>query len=204
MSERLNLTFEEFAEKYSVSLQTVLRLVNQNSLQTVRVDGILRVIDRWADPKTGTNSVEDVYILRGIEVAEILGITTRALRYLVSGGGKSGHMVVGGQLPYVQIGRQKRYCLADVRRLIAKRMERKAGMRKGPRVRAAIVQWALERLSTMKTLDPHKQSDYKPAGYWGERIKKKNESKRHAAISGNASSSSAAGPTRTESDKTSN
>lgn len=103
------------------------------------VDGVLRVWDKWEDPKTGTNSPEDIYLLRGAEVAEILGTTTRNLRYLVT----------NGKIACVYVGLQRRYCLADVRRLIAHRMEKKRSGNKGPRVRTAIVQWALERLATM-------------------------------------------------------
>lgn len=149
MPIRPTYSIAELAEKYSVTTQTIHRLINQNTIITTEVDGALRVWDPWEDPKTGTNSVEDIYLLRGVEVAEILGITTRALRYLVTGGGTPGHESRGGQIGCVFVGRQRRYSLADVRRLIARRMEKKVHGHRGPRVRTAIVAWALERLSTM-------------------------------------------------------
>lgn len=133
-------TVREIADKYGVTTHTILRLVKERSVDTIMVDGVLRVWDKWEDPKTGTNSAEDVHILRGAEVAEILGITTRNLRYLVT----------GGKISCVFVGLQRRYCLADVRRLLARRMEAKGfSSHRGPRVRTAIVQWALERLASM-------------------------------------------------------
>jgi len=146
----------ELAKKYSVTPQTIHRLIAENSVRTIEVNGELHVWDPWEDPKSGTNTAEDLYILRGVEVAEILGITGRALRYLAAGGGMPGHESRGGQIGYVFVGRQRRYSLADVRRLIARRMEKKRTGLKGPRVRTAIVQWALERLATMDRIKPHR------------------------------------------------
>lgn len=163
MSERNHYSVSELAKKYSVTPQTIERLIAQNSIKTIIINGILRLWDPWEDPKTGTNTTEDIFILRGSEVAEILGITTRALRYLVAGGGMPGHESRGGQIGCVFVGRQRRYSLADVRRLIAKRMQKKVSGKRGPRVRTAIVEWALERLSTMdrvkKPRPTHEGSD---------------------------------------------
>jgi hypothetical protein len=137
-------TIPEFAKKYGFTVQTVSRQIAQNNLSTVTVDGVLHVWDPWSDPQTGTNTAEDIYMLRGVEVAEILGITTRALRYHVAGGGMPGKECIGGKIACVWIGKQRRYCLADVRRFIAARMEKRVGR---SRVRAGIVEWALERLA---------------------------------------------------------
>jgi hypothetical protein len=147
-------TIPEFAKKYGFTVQTISRQIAENNLSTVTVDGVLRVWDPWSDPKTGTNTAEDIYMLRGVEVAEILGITTRALRYHVAGGGMPGKECVGGKIACVWIGKQRRYSLADVRRFIANRMEKKVGR---SRVRAGIVEWALERLADPKQSFPKNQ-----------------------------------------------
>lgn len=147
-------TVPDFAKRYGFTVQTVLQQITQNNLSTTTVDGVLRVWDPWSDPKTGTNTAEDIYMLRGVEVAEILGFTTRALRYHVAGGGMPGKECIGGKIACVWIGKQRRYCLADVRRFIAARMEKKVGRK---RVRAGIVEWALERLADMEKFTPRRK-----------------------------------------------
>jgi hypothetical protein len=197
--ERHSYTIPDLAKKYSVTPQTIHRLIAQNSVVAVEVNGELRVWDPWEDPKSGTNTAEDLYILRGVEVAEILGITGRALRYLVAGGGMPGHESPGGQIGCVFVGRQRRYSVADVRRLIARRMEKKQIGRKGPRVRTAIVQWALERLATMDRIRPHR------SGYDGGPIKgrrRKNEPSKLAAISSSSAGARTTRETRGEPDQT--
>jgi hypothetical protein len=148
MEERLSFSITEFSERYSVSTQTILRLIEQKHVQTFTQNGAVRIWDPFYDRATGTNSAEDLYILRGCEVADILGVTTRNLRYLAT----------GGQISHVVIGGQRRYSLADVRRLIAHRMEKKKTGKRGPRIRTALVKWALQRLTEMDRIKPYKSA----------------------------------------------
>src|ERR1700690_2752709 len=152
--ESQRFTVPDYAARYRVSQKTILERISQNVLQTITINGILYVWDRWADPATGTNTAEDFYLLRGVEVAEILNITTRNLRYLVR----------DGKIACVWARHQRRYSLADIRRYIASREEAKHGNPvKRNAVRAGIVKWALERLATMdhvKVYDPTVAKEY--------------------------------------------
>ena|GEM_PF-6786470 len=135
-------TVKQFAELWGLTERTVRQMVRQNHLVCFHVAGELYIQEpNWhQDGKTGTGTIEDLYILRGNEVADILGVTPRYIRYLVE----------RGKLSCVYIKRHRRYNLTDVRRLIALKMQGTLERKKRSYTRDGVVLWARKRLSAME------------------------------------------------------
>lgn len=84
---------------------------------------------------------ENVHCLRGIEVAAMMKVTPRAVRYWAQFAKVTEFRVGPGR-------GVRRYSIADVRNMIARRENKKGEKRKrGPAVRAAILAWALKQLA---------------------------------------------------------
>jgi hypothetical protein len=153
-------TVKQFALLYGLSTCTVHDRIKSGQLQAVRRPGHEGMRTGWwyvVDPgwlpavnydtaKHGKEFfVDDVYILKGEEVALLLGISTRRVR----------KMVEIGQLKCSYIASDKkirRYCIRDVRTAMGVRMKMKDRDKRPTRkaVRDGVVGWAMNRLNMDK------------------------------------------------------
>lgn len=83
------------------------------------------------DPPVSGDPAEWLCCLRQCDVALLLGITTRALRY----------MEVAGRAKYRLVGHRKLYSLSEVRRLLAQRQNGREKVTRSER-RMSLVDWA--------------------------------------------------------------
>jgi DNA-binding transcriptional MerR regulator len=136
------LSVAELAAKYGVLPGTARRWVRKGRVTAIRVPPVPRgriyIADpRWTQidaPATGDPS-EWYCCLRQCEVAMLLGMTARGLRYLES----------AGRAHYLLIGGRKLYSVQEVRRLIAQRAignER----RNHQETRRGMLRWAASQL----------------------------------------------------------
>jgi hypothetical protein len=151
------LTLREFCTIYRTDKRTVKRRVRAGQLEGVwkptqvgnKMPRLFIVDPGWQrailahNIKQGKDfAVDDVYILRGYHVAQILGVTPRAVRY----------MAQDGRLGWAKAGMRgnhhRRYSIADVRRLIAMREKGSYQKRRPTRkeMDAAVLKWARGRL----------------------------------------------------------
>jgi|HubBroStandDraft_6_1064221.scaffolds.fasta_scaffold09763_2 hypothetical protein len=128
----------EFCAKYGVMPVTARRWARQGKVISIRVPAVPRgrfyILDpKWLqiDTPTSADPAEWFCCLRQCEVATLLGITARGLRYVES----------AGKAHYLLIGGRKLYSVQEVRRLMA---ERKLGHRPRNRqeAREGILRWA--------------------------------------------------------------
>ena len=127
----------EFSAWYGTTTWTARRWVREGKVTAIRVPparGRIYILDPgWLqiDTPTSTDPAEWFCCLRQCEVATLLGITARALRYMESAG-KARYRLVGGR---------KMYSVSEVRRLTA---ERKLGHRPRNRqeAREGMLRWA--------------------------------------------------------------
>lgn len=134
------LTYDQVKLLYGLNNRTLSRMLRRGDLLGFKTPQGWRIKDPGLKIRRSPErwSGDDVHILRGIEVAEILGVIPRAVR----------HMAEVGRLDYgIRPGkgkiRQKRaYSINDVRKMIKERMKMK-----GPGTRGAMVKWARERLA---------------------------------------------------------
>lgn len=130
----------QYALRYGLHRRTVLKWIRQGRVRSVRRGKDYLVLDpgilEVANPLARIITEKDVApIFRGTEVAEMLGITPRALR-LYSQGGRIGYTTKGGK---------RRYSIRDVREIIALRTMN-ATRASRSQVRKSIVEWGKERL----------------------------------------------------------
>lgn len=116
MTTRL-ITPREFAVRYGLHYVTVLRWIKEGRIDYNKVGRQRYVVDPGAMERitAAPNVVKDAYdmpFLRGTELAEILGISTRRVRQLVE----------AGHLPCRMIsGRKRRYSVRDLKTIIVYR-----------------------------------------------------------------------------------
>jgi hypothetical protein len=117
--ERRWFSVAEFCAKYGVLRGTARRWARQGKVSSIRVPAVPRgriyILDpQWTQidaPTTGDPS--DWYCcLRQCEVATLLGVTARGLRYMES----------AGKARYRLVGHRKLYSVSEVRRLITQRV----------------------------------------------------------------------------------
>lgn len=167
------LTVKQFCETYGVTRPRVYERIKAGLLQAVRKPGSSSgqspyyIIDPgWRNVSLSTNAprkdqelpVEDVYILTGKEVATLLGVNPRTVRKMAEDG-RIGFMRTGFY------GRShRRYCLADVRKLIATTQKGSFQIRRPSRsaVRAAVLKWARERLGIQETVGSTLPANHPP------------------------------------------
>jgi hypothetical protein len=132
----------EFRARYGVSRPTIYRWIQQKRIVAVRVPPVPRgrvyILDPdWFtfDPDPSADLVESLDTLRQCDVAALLGITTRALRYKEANGKARFRLVWG----------RKRYALCEVRRLLAQRQHGRQEVTRNER-RLALLAWASRRL----------------------------------------------------------
>jgi hypothetical protein len=128
----------EFCAKYGVLQGTARRWARQGKVSSIRVPpvphGRIYILDpKWTqiDAPTSGDPSDWYCCLRQCEVALLLGITTRGLRYLESAG-KTHYRLIGGR---------KLYSVQEIRRLMA---ERTRGHRPRNRqeAREGLLRWA--------------------------------------------------------------
>jgi DNA-binding transcriptional MerR regulator len=134
----------EFCALYGVTPCTARRWVQQGRVRFIRVPphhhGRLFIADPgWTriDPPTSGDASEWLCVLRQCDVALLLGISSRALRYLES----------SGRAKFRLVGHQKRYSLSEVRRLLAQRQNGRKNVTRNER-QMALVRWAAAKLAS--------------------------------------------------------
>jgi len=118
----------------------------RGELETLRV-GKRKVFIKdpaWNQPPQSTKDnigKENVHFLRGIEVAKILGVSPRAVRYMSQEARLSDHRTGTSAMS------KRRYSIADLRQIIAMRERRRHQKRqRSSQIRAAVIKWAIETL----------------------------------------------------------
>jgi hypothetical protein len=156
------LTIREICALYGLEVWTVRQRVRSGQLQAVKKPGANSKNSQWfiVDPgwnhvqlaesikhKTNSFHVDDVHILMGCEVAMILGVTPRAVRY----------MAQDGRLGFARTGKygrsHRRYCISDVRKMIAMKEKMTYQIKRPGRkkIRNAVLTWAQKRLEAPET-----------------------------------------------------
>ncbi len=132
----------EFCAKYGVMPGTARRWARQRKVTSIRVPatprGRIYILDPvWLqiDAVTTGDPSEWYCCLRQCEVALLLGITARGLRYLES----------AGKAHYRLVGARKLYSLSEVRRLIAQSAIGN-GRRNQQETRRGMLLWAASQL----------------------------------------------------------
>ena len=140
------IPLKDFCLLYGIAHSTVRARAKTGELHLLR-QGNRRVwvMDPgWsqAPPQAKDNiGKENVHMIRGVEVAKILGVSPRAVRYMSQEAKLSDFRT--GTVPMSK----RRYSIADVRQMLAMRETKKYQKRKrGSAVRAAVLAWALEQL----------------------------------------------------------
>lgn len=133
----------EFCARYGVSPQTARRWCRQGRLKFVRVPprphARLLILDpEWIqlDAVTPGDPSEWLTVLRQCDVARLLAVTPRALRY----------MEAAGRARYRLVGHRKLYSLGEVRRLLAQRQNKRENVTRRER-REGLLGWATSRLN---------------------------------------------------------
>jgi hypothetical protein len=134
----------EFCAIYGTSRQTVVRWAKQGRIQSIRVPpharGRIYIRDpEWLriDPPNSGDPSEWLCILRQCDVAHLLNVTPRALRY----------MEAAGKAKFRLVGHRKLYSLSEVRRLLAQRQNGRAAVTRSERDRS-LLQWARWKLKS--------------------------------------------------------
>lgn len=151
------LTIREMTVLYGLDRTTIMRRIKSGELKAVRKPGSkgrnapLFVIDPGWQQVSLTDTakhgkafeVDDVHILTGIEVAQILGVIPRTVR----------KMSEEGRLGFVRTGKcgrsHRRYSIADVRKALVTKQKGSFQIKRPNRkaTREAVLKWAKERLA---------------------------------------------------------
>jgi hypothetical protein len=117
-SDRRWFSTAEFCARYGVLQGTARRWARQGKITSIRIPpaprGKIYILDPvWLqiDTPSSADPAEWFCCLRQCEVAHLLGITPRALRYKEA----------DGKAHYRRVGHRKLYSVQEVRRLIAQR-----------------------------------------------------------------------------------
>ena len=85
-----------------------------------------------ADGSLTQSAKENVAVLRCCEVAEVLGVSTRAIRY----------MATEGRIRFQVVRNRRLFSLSAIREVLKEREERRQGRRRKHGVRPGMVDWA--------------------------------------------------------------
>lgn len=136
------LSVAEFCAIYGTTPVTARRWARQGRVKFIHVPprtwGRLFILDpRWVrvDPPTSADPSEWLAVFRQCDVAMLLGITTRALRY----------METDGRAKFRLVGHRKFYSLIEIRRLLAQRQNRRRSTTRSER-QLSLVRWAASKL----------------------------------------------------------
>jgi predicted site-specific integrase-resolvase len=133
----------EFCARYGVSRPTVSRWAARGWVRSARIPpsgrGRLVILDPgWLDPDwRPSTDPESFYLLRSIDVARLLGITSRGLRYWESAGKTKFRLIAG----------RRRYALSEVRRLLALRQKGCEKVTRSER-QQSLMRWATWKLKS--------------------------------------------------------
>jgi hypothetical protein len=143
------LRTSEFCLKYGVSRCTARRWALEGRVAAVRIPprprGRIYILDpQWIRiaPSRSNDPVEDLCILRQCDVALLLGVTARNLRYMEG----------AGRAKFRLVGHRKLYSLSEVRRLLARQQNGREKVSKGER-QASLLRWAVSKLKSTPTTD---------------------------------------------------
>jgi DNA-binding transcriptional MerR regulator len=135
-------TVRELSALYGVLPGTVRVWAKRGWIQSVRIPpngrGRIFVKDpRWIriDPPSSPDLTESICILRQIDTARLLGVSSRALRYMEADGRARPRLV----------GHQKFYSVSEIRRLLAQRQTGRARVTRSERGRS-LLEWARRKL----------------------------------------------------------
>lgn len=139
------LSIAEFSAIYGTTPWTARRWAKQGKVKFIRVPpqgrGRLFILDpKWTriDPApTSADPSEWLCILRQCDVALLLGITPRALRY----------REVAGRAKYALVGHRKLYSLGEMRRLLAQRQTGREKVTRSER-QMSLLRWARWKLDS--------------------------------------------------------
>jgi hypothetical protein len=128
----------EFCVRYGTSRPTACRWIKQGRITAVHIPpgprGRMYILDPdWLilDRSASNDPIEMLCVLRQCDVARLLGITDRGLRYLET----------AGKANYQLRGKRKLYPLGEVRRLLAQRQNGREKVTKRER-HMALLRWA--------------------------------------------------------------
>jgi DNA-binding transcriptional MerR regulator len=136
------LTTRELAARHGVLPGTVRGWARKGRIQAIRIppDGRGRIFvkdPRWIrlDPSNSPDPSEWICILSQVHVAQLLNVSSRALRYMEADGRARPRLV----------GHRKFYSLSEVRRLLAQRQAGHKKVSRSERERS-LLQWARRKL----------------------------------------------------------
>lgn len=146
------LTTAQFSLKYKLCRSTIYNRIKEGRLQAVKQPGknskdqrrpILFVVDpgweHYTIPNHNCTPADEIYVLNGKEVAELLGCSPRWVRYLATAD------KLGFSKTSTKDRGHRRFSIADVRKMMAIRATGKRRPSRGA-VRSSVLQWARERL----------------------------------------------------------
>lgn len=134
------LSMRQFEVWYGLGRPTIRRMLLSGDLEGIKTTAGWRIVDpspllfqRLVDRATG---IERACFLQAVEVAALLGMSSRRLRRLAE----------EGKIHFEWHGKRRLYPLAEVRRLLSEREQgRKRGS--GSYVRLQVISWAKKRLA---------------------------------------------------------
>jgi hypothetical protein len=140
MAERWVST-KEFGAKYGLHPGTLYMWIRQKRVRFVKRDRRIFIhdpgyLDNITTAPNEIKEIDRIPMLRGTELAKLLGITPRAVRYLAE----------HNQLGFRKIGHRRRYSVEDVRKIIAFRQNGHRSTNAKQR-REVILQWVKQRLA---------------------------------------------------------
>ena len=134
-------TLPEFAAWYQLDKRTVRKM-----LRTGQVHGVQTPAGRWRIPDVGSVllermrqrylALEDAAFIRGVEAAELLGISSRRVR----------KMAEEGTLPCKMRAGRRLYALGDILAVLDRR-KCKAKRGSGSYVRPEVLKWAKQQVA---------------------------------------------------------
>ena len=138
------LSMLQFCVWYGLGRKTIRNMLRAGDLQGIRTPVGWRIVDPSRELfeilRRRAIEIDQACFLRGIEVAELLGMSTRRVRRLAE----------DGRLRFRMIGKRRAYPLASVVGFIAQR-ERGAKRGTGSYSRPTVMAWARKRLERQRT-----------------------------------------------------
>ncbi len=142
------LTMLQFRARYGLSPATVRAMLRNGKLQGLNTaGGHWRIVDPGPELleklRRKAVEIEQVCLIRGVEVAALLGVSTRYVRILAERG------ILGHTLS----GSRRLYPLAEVLKILTAR-ERRTKKGTGSYARPTVLAWAKKRLSEYRECSP--------------------------------------------------
>ena len=138
--EKRFYTLPDFCLIFGLGRRTVKKHIKEGNLKGFRLPNgrwRIREPDLQAIPTSNTKPrrpADEIFLLKSAEVADLVGVTPRAIRL----------MAQEGRIDFEWIAGSRRYSLQSVRQVIASRIGGKRGRRNQ---RKAVVDWAKQKLA---------------------------------------------------------